>query len=133
MRWHAMQGMFDPSGFLDTDFWTTSQGSIDIEGIRTILMHYMPEGYVTTVVLGLEPDEDTGDYAVLTTPECEGYLRIRELNLGAWTPVTADIETTWRRAAVQSFIDVEVEITVPPDGVVKELQLIQVRQLAGTI
>lgn len=133
MRWLFQQAEFFP-GFLPTDFITTpGANGPDPNGIRTILLDYVPEGYVQVMELSIVPDEALGDYAVKCLPAHVGLVRMREIGTNTWVPVTNSLGSTFTRKNVSSFFNVEVEMTVPTGTDPADILLYQLWQLVGTL
>lgn len=129
MRWRVQVADFDPEGFDSEGFATGGSSSPDSAGVRAILFNYQPPGIKRVTYLAIDVDHEMGvEVAVVTTSDCLGLVRIRELSTDTWYDITDSVATTWRRAGIQSTLNVEVELTVPT-GAPREILLRQLFQI----
>jgi hypothetical protein len=119
MRWRTLRADFDPDGF-DPGGFVTGSGvgeGPDPAGVRTIPLGHKAEGVVQTLELAIDVDDERGaDIAVVTTPDTLGIVRMREYGTVTWFPITNLVSTTWKRANIQTTLNVELEVTVPTGG-----------------
>jgi hypothetical protein len=133
MRWRTLRADFDPDGFDPGGFVTGGGDGPDPAGVRTIPLGHKAEGVVKTLELAIDVDDERGaDVAVVTTPDTLGIVRMREYGTATWYAVTNLVSTTWKRANIQTTLNVELEVTVPA-GAPREVLLKQLWNLPGSI
>lgn len=116
MRWRGQGAEFGP-GFDPGDFITMGNLFGDPEGVRTIQMHFRPEGEVQLIQLTLDPEGLVCDLWVVCSVNALGYLRMRLRGQDDthWVALTDSPDTTWKFPGLQGqVLNVELEATIPP-------------------
>lgn len=130
MEWTEQQAEFEPGGFDPEGFVVEG---VDAAGVRTILFGFQPPGTVRRFILAIDVGFETGiDVAVVTDAADVGLVRMREIEIGSWMPVTDLVATTWRRAGILTTLNVELELTVP-QGKPRDILLRQLWNLPGSL